>query len=488
MLTNAAHGSAGRGSVVSRMEIDSYSTPGAKRLLQSARARYQRGSDERRVLLTEAAGATAFLVAAGATALLAPAWSAPAPGRLAPAMLAYLIASRVKFPVGSAWTRPTQLVFVPMLFMLPPAVVPLVVASCLVLDTWSRAVTRDLTPGFVLARVGDAFYSLGPVWVLLAFGVHHFSYARWPVLLLAFGAQVVCDLASGLGRTWFAERILPTEQIEMVWIYVTDACLSCGGLLVADTASRRPATVLLALPLMALLGLFAHERQQRLEGTLELSTAYRGTALLLGDVVEGDDKYTGVHSRDVVDLSVSVADALGLDASRRMDVEFGALLHDVGKIRVPKEILNKPGNLDDAEREIMRRHTIEGEAMLKQVGGVLARVGTIVRASHERWDGRGYPDGLAGEAIPVEARIITACDSFSAMTTDRSYRHAIPVEDALAELARCSGSQFDPAVVAALVALLSAQRRTDQRRGGGSGTPIAPGTEAAPARIPQATT
>jgi HD-GYP domain-containing protein (c-di-GMP phosphodiesterase class II) len=208
--------------------------------------------------------------------------------------------------------------------------------------------------------------------------------------------------------------------------------------------------------------LFARERKQRLDETLALSTAYRGTAMLLGDVVEADHYYTGAHSRDVVDSSLAVADELELDATQRRNVEFAALLHDVGKIQVPKEIINKPGKLDEQEWEIMRRHTIEGERMLTQVGGLLASVGRIVRASHEHYDGRGYPDGLVAEAIPIEARIVCACDAYSAMTTDRSYRKAMPKADALDELQRCAGTQFDPTVVAA-VQKLELRRLGDRR-------------------------
>jgi len=111
----------------------------------------------------------------------------------------------------------------------------------------------------------------------------------------------------------------------------------------------------------------------------------------------------------------------------------------------------------------MKTHTVEGQRMLERVGGALARVGEVVRASHERWDGGGYPDGLAGEDIPLAARIVSACDAYNAMTTDRSYRRALPVADALAELERCAGTQFDPAVVAALigVAVGSAPRVPD---------------------------
>ena len=123
------------------------------------------------------------------------------------------------------------------------------------------------------------------------------------------------------------------------------------------------------------------------------------------------------------------------------------MLHDVGKIYVPKEILHKPGELDAYEWEVIRNHTIQGERILKQVGGALARVARYVRSSHERYDGRGYPDGLAGDAIPIESRIVSVCDAFSAMTTERPYRHAMPIALALEELHGSAGTQFDPRVV-----------------------------------------
>jgi putative nucleotidyltransferase with HDIG domain len=198
---------------------------------------------------------------------------------------------------------------------------------------------------------------------------------------------------------------------------------------------------------------FAQERKSRIDHALELSAAYRGTALLLGDVVEADDAYTGSHSRDVVDLVLDVCDQLGVDARARRDAEFAALLHDVGKIRIPGEIINKPGKLDADERAIIETHTVIGEELLKKVGGLLGEVGTIVRSCHERWDGAGYPDGLAGESIPLVARIVCTCDAFSAMTTTRSYRAARSVGEALEELQRCAGTQFDPLVVDALVAV-----------------------------------
>jgi putative nucleotidyltransferase with HDIG domain len=177
------------------------------------------------------------------------------------------------------------------------------------------------------------------------------------------------------------------------------------------------------------------------------------TALLLAELVEEDDAYTGLHCRGVVRLALAVADELRVDEPLRRDVELAALLHDIGKIVVPKSIVRKAGPLSQDEWLVMRRHTIHGERMLERVAG-LADVGNIVRASHERWDGDGYPDGLAGEAIPLAARVISACDAFDAITTDRPYRRARSAAQARVELIACSGTQFDPVVVAALVAVL----------------------------------
>jgi putative nucleotidyltransferase with HDIG domain len=237
--------------------------------------------------------------------------------------------------------------------------------------------------------------------------------------------------------------------------YLVDAGLAPVGLLVAFAAVDKPYLVLLVLPLVGLLSLFARERGQRIDAALELGHAYRGTAMLLGDVVEADDAYTGEHSRDVVSLTLEVADELGLDARERRNAEFVALLHDVGKIRMPAEIINKPGPLDPDERKIIETHTVEGQAMLTRVGGLLGEVGNIVRSCHERWDGEGYPDGLAGDRIPLIARIVCCADAFSAMTTDRPYRRALSVEDAIAEVRRCSGTHFDPWVVDAVVEVVS---------------------------------
>jgi putative nucleotidyltransferase with HDIG domain len=234
-----------------------------------------------------------------------------------------------------------------------------------------------------------------------------------------------------------------------------DLLLAPIGLLAAVAAAGHPAAALLVVALFPLLIGFEREREGRIERSLELGRAYRGTALLLRDLLEDDDEYTGHHTEDVVVLSVKVAEQMGVDEDTLRATEMGALLHDIGKIAVPDEIINKAGPLNEEEWAIMRTHTVEGERMLQQVGGLLASVGVVVRASHERWDGGGYPDGLAGAAIPVPARIVSACDAFNAMTTDRSYRKALPLEVALAELHKNSGTQFAPDVVDALVAVVT---------------------------------
>jgi HD-GYP domain-containing protein (c-di-GMP phosphodiesterase class II) len=275
------------------------------------------------------------------------------------------------------------------------------------------------------------------------------------VYAAALGAQFLFDYVSQYLLVRPVLGLTPLAQLRSVLpAFAVDALLAPLGLLVAFTAYVRPLALLLVLPVLALFSTFARERQRRIDNALELSSAYRGTAMLLGDVIEADDEYTGTHSRDVVDLVVAVADTLGLAARDRRRAEFAALLHDIGKVKIPAEIIHKPGPLDDDEWELMKTHTLIGEAMLGQIGGLLGEVGEIVRSCHERWDGAGYPDGMAGEAIPLEARIVCTCDAWSAMTTDRSYRKARSHDEAAAELRASAGTHFDPRVVDALLDVL----------------------------------
>lgn len=371
-------------------------------------------------------------------------------------VVAYVIACQAKFDIADGYTVPTELVLVPMLFLLPTPLVPLVVSLSWTLGKLIDYVSGDASVHRAFHVFGDCWHAVGPALVIVALGAQTFSWDAWPVYLLALLAQLGFDFAATALRARLIDGTPPGAVLRMIApVYGLDAALAPIGLLAAVAALQTTPWVCLAvIPLALVLAVLSRERQTRIEQALTLSEAYQGTALLLGDVVEADDAYTGSHSRGVVELSLAVSDRLGLGFEQRRNVEFAALLHDVGKIAVPNEIINKEGPLDDEEWAVMHKHTIEGERMLKRIGGVLAEVGVIVRASHEDFDGSGYPDGLAGEEIPIEARIVTCCDAFSAMTTTRSYRKAMSTEAAVAELRACAGSQFDPQVVTALVDLV----------------------------------
>ena len=170
------------------------------------------------------------------------------------------------------------------------------------------------------------------------------------------------------------------------------------------------------------------------------------------------DNYTGEHSKSVVEMTSAVARSLGLGREESEHVRAAALLHDIGKMGIPDAILNKPGRLTDDERAIMAEHPVIGERILRVIPG-MGPVARIVRHEHESWDGSGYPDGLAGEAIPIGSRIILACDAYHAMTSDRPYRAAMSHADAIAELRRCAGRQFDANVTEALLGYLYGWRQ-----------------------------
>ena len=177
-----------------------------------------------------------------------------------------------------------------------------------------------------------------------------------------------------------------------------------------------------------------------------LERTFLSTVETLANALEANDEYTSLHARTIRDMATAVGVELGLDPGTLKRVELGALFHDIGKIGVPTDILTKPGPLTQEERLIMERHPELGEKILSPIEQ-LRDVRTIVRSCHERWDGTGYPDGLAGTEIPLEARIIFACDAYHAMTTDRPYRVALPVDEARRRLAEAAGTQFDPRVV-----------------------------------------
>lgn len=434
----------------------------AQPLTEADRVRLSFARREQRMPVTELRAESlvgaAFLAAAVALAVFAHSTQHFSLGVGALYVLCLAIAGHVRFDIGAGFTVPTQAVFVPMLFALPARDVPLLVALALAIGLAPSVLSGRVPPSRVIAALANSWFSLGPAAVLVLANAH-VPYEHWVILLLALAAQFAGDFLASAAR----ERLLGGLSVRQLLeetrhVYAIDLALAPLGLALAfaTVGSHRMWAVVLVGPLFAVLRVFSHERRARLEQLIELGDAYQGTALLLGDVLEADDAYTGEHCRSVVQLAVQVARELGLDAEGQRNVEFGALLHDVGKIAVPKAIINKPGALDDREWSIIRTHTIEGQRMLERIGGRMRDVGFIVRSSHEHWDGGGYPDGLSGGAIPLEARIVTACDAYNAMTTTRPYRRALSVELARAELCANAGTQFDPDVVSALLKVVDA--------------------------------
>jgi putative nucleotidyltransferase with HDIG domain len=419
-----------------------------------------------------------FGAAAGLIAAAAALWAIEPPGTVAvlPAIVCLVVLAvsmKVRFETPLGFTVATQMAFVPLLFALPPAVVPVAVAAAFVLAQLPAVVRGTARASRLPVQVSNAWFAIGPAAVFAIAEVDPRN-ATALLLIAAFAAQFLVDFVVSVFRFSIARQASFAQQLRESWIYAVDAALTPAGLLAAESSHHMVLGTLAILPLLGLLAVFAHERRRRLESMLELSNAYRGTALVLGDVVEADDSYTGQHCRSVVALTLDVADRLNLTTERRRNLEFAALLHDVGKIAIPKEIINKPGKLDPHEWEVVKTHTAEGQRMLDRVGGFMRQVGLIVRSHHERWDGGGYPDGLAGEAIPLEARIIACCDTWNAMRTDRPYRKALPYDIAAAELASNSGTQFDPSLVNLLIEIVKAEE------------PSAADPAPAPAPVPQA--
>ena len=189
----------------------------------------------------------------------------------------------------------------------------------------------------------------------------------------------------------------------------------------------------------------------RVELFLQLEESYLGTVLALANAVDAKDTYTANHAEHLADMALAVGREMGLKERRLDDLRYAAILHDIGKIGVPDNVLQKPSRLDAAEWALMREHPSIGARILKPVPH-LARVAEIVRHHHERYDGAGYPDGLTGEAIPLEARILTVVDSYSAITDRRVYKEASSHAEALSELRKHAGTQFDPHVVTVFLA------------------------------------
>jgi diguanylate cyclase (GGDEF)-like protein len=232
-------------------------------------------------------------------------------------------------------------------------------------------------------------------------------------------------------------------SVESRWGVIAAAIPAMGAL------TDRDLEILASIARQAQLALTSAASYESLERT------FLSTVAALANALEANDEYTSTHARWITDLSLRVGAELGLEPSHLKQLELGALLHDIGKIGIPTRILTKPGPLTADEREVIETHPILGERILAPIEQ-LREVRRIVRSAHEHYDGSGYPDGLAGEGIPLESRIVLACDAFHAMTTDRPYRQALGVEEARRRLVEASGSQFDPQVVDALLRVLDA--------------------------------
>jgi diguanylate cyclase (GGDEF)-like protein len=206
--------------------------------------------------------------------------------------------------------------------------------------------------------------------------------------------------------------------------------------------------------------LLADQRLYASKPSRRVSAQRQSGAVLLAAMTERHHHPLAEHDDRVARLAERLAEHRGLPADQRENVRHAAQLHDVGKVAIPDEILNKPGALTAEEWVFIRQHTLIGERILS-AAPALAPVAKLVRSSHERFDGTGYPDRLAGEEIPIGARIIAACDAFAAMIAERPYHAALSQADAISELERCAGTQFDPAIIAPLIELLCAPPSID---------------------------
>jgi cyclic di-GMP phosphodiesterase len=260
-----------------------------------------------------------------------------------------------------------------------------------------------------------------------------------PVVMLTGDDEITTEAAAyAAGADGFLRK--PFRPLELVGL-VEQLAHGVAGLPAAyDEPADADQLTLYARDLSRLLEI---ERSQR----VLLERAYGETVSALATALETKDTTTHDHSFRVQQLAVELARGIDEELAANSAVTYGFLLHDVGKIGIPDRILQKPGSLSIAERRLMQSHTVLGEQMLSGVAFLRGAGVSVVRSHHERWDGHGYPDGLAGDAIPLGARIFAVADTLDAMTSDRPYRAARPWAEARSEILGLAGSQFDPDVV-----------------------------------------
>ena len=267
--------------------------------------------------------------------------------------------------------------------------------------------------------------------------------ALWRATLWAIVAALVIALGVAIGLTTFVRR--PLRRLA-----AAARAIAAGGQVDALKVSRQEELGEVTLAFNAMSEQIARQLRENAEAYARLDETYLETVTALAAAMEAKDHYTADHAAALVSSALAIGRRLGFTEEELRELNYAAVLHDIGKIGVPGQILNKPGPLSTEEFATMTRHSVIGEQIIARVEH-LRPVARIVRSAHERWDGTGYPDGLAGEEIPLASRILLVCDAYDAMTSDRPYRKAMSEEAATEELRDGAGSQFDPGVVEVFV-------------------------------------
>ena len=359
------------------------------------------------------------------------------------------------FEVGIAFpllingaTSFSTVTFMAMVFLLPfptPAILGAIVV--VINDLWERKPVRSLV--FNFSNYALTFGLASWVWYSFSDGraLHELplSVQSLAMIVAILAIFYLVNVFTLNGYLSIANRrpftyIWLTQDAEFLLPYVS---LQVVGMLFAALWGTAPAAIpFLVVP--AVTTYLAFETIKRLQSQTQ------DAMIAMADAIDARDPYTAEHSQRVTEMAIRIAEAYGLRAQEIDRVELAARVHDLGKIGISDVILNKPGKLEEHEWDLMKAHPVIGEQLLGPYRQ-FRHESTIVRYHHERWDGRGYPDGLKGNDIPIGSRIIGVADAFDAMTSDRPYRKALPDEVALDEIRKGALSQFDPQVVASFL-------------------------------------
>jgi putative nucleotidyltransferase with HDIG domain len=255
------------------------------------------------------------------------------------------------------------------------------------------------------------------------------------------------------------EEILGKQDLSSIYMPLTVRGKGIGILFLGRAGAEHPFT----LPDVELVSVLSGQAAAAIENARlyeKLQQSYLSTIVTLSAIAESKDFYTDKHMKDIAEYSVDIARKLGLPDADVENVRMAALLHDLGKVTVPDDILKKPGRLSEEEMEVIRKHPAHGAKMIESIEP-LKNAREIIRHHHEYYDGSGYPDGLKGKDIPLGARIIAVADAFDAMTTNRPYRKSLPMDKVVQEMTDFSGIQFDPDIVEIFLSILREKRIID---------------------------